>query len=162
MYAHVINLIGTVYNPEYYAKLSEIFRRYHSRIEQKVKVKSEHGPVGSSTYEDAPVASGTNNEEQLPAFTPRQLSLSQMLRDPLAPWRDYIPLRGSQSSRGVRHGHLAGIHLSHSMTFLLDAGAQLIDIRPEELYEHLLKVETSFVDTVTTRLKKIDALVSNT
>ena len=42
------------------------------------------------------------------------------------------------------------------MSFLINAGAQLLDIRPEELYEQLLRVETSFVGTVLKGLKKLD------
>lgn len=139
--------------------MSEIFRRYHSKIEKKVKIKSEPGSSGcaQTRCEDAPVIGGTN-EEELPPFIPKQLSLSQMLGDLRAPWREYRPLRSSQKCRGVRHQHLMGVDLSHSLSFLLCAGAQLIDIRPEELYEHLLKVETSFVETVTKDFRKLDAI----
>lgn len=152
----LILVVGRVYHPEYYDKLSEIFRRYHSKIEKKVKIESE---PGSSGCEDAPIISGTD-EEQFPPFIPRQLSLFQMLGDLRAPWREYRPLRSSQKCRGIRHHHLAGVDLSHSMSFLLDTGAQLIDIRPEELYEHILKVETSFVEIVTKGLRKLDAIMS--
>ena len=84
-----------------------------------------------------------------------------MLSDPQAPWKDYRPLRSPQSFQGLRHSHLAGIDLSHSMTFLINAGTQLIDIRPEELYEQILRVESSFVNTVQKELKKLDGFVAS-
>ena len=154
-------VVGSVYNPEYYARLSEIFKRYHSKVEQnaQVSVKSEDGSDYGS--EDAPRVSGTYKGDQLPPFTPRQISLQHMLSDPKAPWRNYRPLRGPQSFQGLRHNHLAGIDLSHSLSFLINAGAQLIDTRPEELYEQILRVESSFVNTVQKELKKLDGFMAS-
>lgn len=154
-------VVGSVYNPEYYAKLSEIFKRYHTKVEQnaQVSIKSEDGSDSGS--EDAPRASGTNEGEQLPPFTPRQISLQCMLNDPRAPWKNYIPLRGPQSFQGLRHSHLAGIDLSHSLSFLMNAGAQLIDIKPEELYEQILRVESSFLNTAQKELKKLDSFMAS-
>lgn len=153
--------VGSVYNPEYYAKLSEIFKRYHTKVEQsaRVSIKSEDGSDSGS--EDAPRASGINEGDQLPPFTPRQISLQRMLGDPRAPWKYYRPLRGPQSFQGVRHTHLAGIDLSHSLSFLMNAGAQLIDIRPEEVYEQILRVESSFINTAQKELKKLDSFMAS-
>ena len=152
---------GTVYNPDYYAKLSAIFRRYRLKVEQNAKAGIVRSESDSSCGEDAPDISITNEKEkQLPPFIPRQLSLSQMLNDPEAPWRHYQPIRGSYSHWGIRHSELADVELSQSMTFLLNAGAQLIDIQPEVLYKQLLRVEASFVDTVAKGLKKLDRFMS--
>ena len=154
--------LGAVYNPDYYAKLSEIFRRYHTKVEQgsKVKLKSEYGP---NSYEDVPDISGTNEEEPLPSFTPRQISLSQLLSDPQAPWRDYRPLREqTESFVGVRHRHLVGIDLSHSLAFLVNVGACLLDVQPEDLHEALMRAEKSYLEVVMKAFKKIGLLIENT
>lgn len=156
-------VVGSVYNPEYYAKLSEIFKRYHTKVEQnaQVAIKSEDGNVSGMSEEDAPRVSGTNEGDQLPPFTPRQISVQRMLNDPRAPWKSYRPLRGPQAFQGLRHNHLAGIDLSHSLSFLINAGAQLIDIKPAELYEQILRVESSFISTVQKELKKLDGFVAS-
>ena len=124
-----------------------------------VNVKSESG---SSTCDgNAPGISGANELEQLPPFVPRQMSLCQLCSDPRAPWRTYRSLKSYETCTGIRHRHLVGVNLSHSMTFLLNTTAQLIDIHPEELHEHLLRVESSFTSTLTS-LKRIEAVVTDT
>ena len=139
--------------------MSEIFRRHHSKAEQNAKgiVQAEND---SSGREDAPGIGIANEEEkELPPFVPRQVSLTQMLDDSQAPWRNYRPIRGAFSHWGIRHTELADVELSRSMSFLLDVGAQLIDIQPDVLYKQLLRVEASFVDTVK-GLKRLDGFMS--
>ena len=138
--------------------MSEIFRRHHSKAEQHAKdvILAESD---SNSGEDVPGIGVANEEEKQPLFAPRQVSLTQMLDDPQAPWRHYRPIRGAFGHWGIRHTELADVEFSRSMSFLLDVGSQLIDIQPEILYKQLLRVEASFVDTVK-GLKRLDGFMS--
>ena len=46
------------------------------------------------------------------------------------------------------------------MSFLINAGVQLIDLQPGDLYEQILRVESSFVNIAQKEFKKLDSFMA--